>query len=231
MMLNEDKCNYMVFSRSLEPFATRITINGRKLERESQINHLGVNISQDLTWDHHISQVCKKAYSRIQMLTKLKYVGTSTEDLIELYCLHIRSITEYCSSAFHSSLTQKQSNKLETIQKTCLKVILGVMYVEYSAALEMCGLETLHDRRDHKSLQFAIKCVGHPTNKDIFPKNPSTDTHNVRNREHFKVNKTFSEYYRKSTIPYLQGRLNNYFKKLEEVNRRRGAPGRARGEG
>ena len=105
------------------------------------------------------------------------------------------------------------------------------MYVEYSAALEMCGLETVHDRRDHKSLQFAIKCVKHPTNKDIFPINPSTDTHNVRNREHFKVNKTFSEYYRKSTIPYLQGRLNNYFKKLEEVNRRRGAPGRARGEG
>ena len=45
------------------------------------------------------------------------------------------------------------------------------------------------------------------------------------------MNKTFSEYYMKSTIPYLQGRLNNYFKKLEEVNRRRGAAGRARGEG
>ena len=59
-------------------------------------------------------------------------------------------------------------------------------------------------------VQFAVKCVRHPTNKDMFPINPTTDTHNVRNRECFKVNKTISEYYRKSTILYLQ-----IFKKLK----------------
>ena len=34
------------------------------------------------------------------------------EDLIDIYILFIRSITEYCAVAFHSSLTQEQSNKL-----------------------------------------------------------------------------------------------------------------------
>ena len=73
------------------------------------------------------------------MLTKLKYVGMKTEDLIELYCMHIRSLTEYCSTVCHSSLTQKLSNKIEAIQKTCLRVILGVMYVDYNAALDICA--------------------------------------------------------------------------------------------
>ena len=67
------------------------------------------------------------------MLTKLKYIGVSTEDLIEIYVLFIRSLTEYCATAFHSSLTLEQSRDIERIQKTCLKVILGDNFV---AALE-----------------------------------------------------------------------------------------------
>ena len=82
------------------------------------------------------------------------------------------------------------------------------MYVSYEAALEMCGLEALHVRREHRSLQFALKCVRHETNKNMFPLNPSTDTHPVRNRKVFKVNKCLTESYRKSTIPKLQRRLN-----------------------
>ena len=67
------------------------------------------------------------------------------------------------------------------------------MYVDYESALEMCGLMSLHDRREHKSLKFAIKCTKNTTNKHMFPINPSIDTHIVRNREHFKVNKTHTE--------------------------------------
>ena len=83
----------------------------------------------------------------IKILTKLKFVGVSIDVLVELYCLHIRSLTEYCSTAFHSSLSQKLSNMQEAIQKTCLWVILDVVYVSYELALEMCGLQPLHERR------------------------------------------------------------------------------------
>ena len=34
-----------------------------------------------------------------------------------------------------------QSEQIERIQKTCLKVILGEMNVSYEAALEMCGID------------------------------------------------------------------------------------------
>jgi hypothetical protein len=217
MKLNEEKSNYMVFCKSKEPFATRILLNKTKLNRESQICHLGIWISEDLTWNRQITEIGKKAYPRVKLLTKLRYVGIQTEDLIELYCLHIRSITEYCSTAFHSSLTQKLSNKIEAIQKTCLRVILGVMYVDYSSALEMCGLETLYTRRENRSLRFAIKSTKHPTNRDMFPPNPSEDSHLVRNREHFKVNMCRTEKYKKSAVPVLQRRLNTHMDKLKEI--------------
>ena len=143
MKLNEAKCTYMVFSRTKTDFATRLTINNKYLERVNASKILGIWLSEDLLWNTNCKEICKKAYSRLSMITKLKYAGVSKEDLLEVYVLFIRSIAEYCSVAFHSSLTIENSEKLEQIQKICLKVILGEMYVGYTAALEMCGLKPL----------------------------------------------------------------------------------------
>ena len=129
MKINIKKSKDMVLSKKTATFATRLSMEGMPLEKAQKMIHLGVWITSDLTWQKHISEICKRAYARVKMLTKLKYVGIEEEDLIEIYCLMIRSLTEYCSTLFHSSLRKKLSNKIEAIQKTCLKVILGVMYV------------------------------------------------------------------------------------------------------
>ena len=91
------------------------------------------------------------------------------EDLIDIYILFIRSVTEYCAVAFHSSLTQDQSDKPEAIQRTCLKVILREMYVDYQSAMEMCGLETLQERRQKRCLDFAINLSNTQETEDYSP--------------------------------------------------------------
>ena len=122
MKINSSKSNYQVFSRSKENFATRLTINNEKIDRKSIVKILGVWLTEDAgCWEKNVSEICKKAYGRISMLTKLKYAGVTIEDLIEIYCLFVRSCAEYCSVVFHSSMTQEQSKKIENIQKTSLK--------------------------------------------------------------------------------------------------------------
>ena len=145
------------------------------------------------------------------MLTKLKYAGVSRDDLLEVYKLFIRSIAEYCAVAFHSSLTNEQSNKLEKIQKTCLKMILGDMYINYTAAIEMCGLQSLFDRRQSRCLDFASKCVKHPRNRRMFPLNQTSSSHPIRDKEAFHVNFARTEDYKKSAIPFCQRLLNDHY--------------------
>ena len=209
MRLNEAKSNYMVFSRSEESFATRLSVNNVTLDRLSVTKLLGVWISEDMSWSRNSKEICKKAYSRLSMITKLKYVGVSKDDLVDIYILFIRSVTEYCAVVFHSRLTQEDSSKLERIQKTCLKVILGDLYIDYQSALELCGLHTLSERRQNRCLDFAVKCLKHPRNKRIFPTNPS---HNIRVRESepFQVNFARTDTYRDSAVPYCQRLLNNH---------------------
>ena len=171
---------------------------------------LGVWICDDMSWSRNCQEICIKAYSRLSMLTKLKYVGVGVEDLLDVYILFIRSCAEYCSVAFHSSLTIEQSEKLERIQKTCLKVILGEMYVSYSAALEMSGLQTLFSRREKRCLNFSLKCLKNSRTSRLFPFRPNHDQ-DVRQSELFTVNFSKTTTYQKSTIPYCQKLLNQHF--------------------
>ena len=209
MKLNEAKCTYMIFSRTKTDFTTRLTVNGNYIKQINVSKILGITVSEDLTWSANCQEICRKAYSRLSMITKLKYAGVSTEDLIEIYVLFIRSTAEYCSVAFHSSLTIENSQKLEQIQKICLKVILGDMYISYSVALEMCGLISLSSRRKDRCLKFAQKCVKHPKLQRLFP-HRVYDQHDIRNQEVFEVNFAGSGTYMKSAIPYCQRLLNEH---------------------
>ena len=210
--MNEKKSNYMIFSRSQEKFSTRLALNGVCLEKVNATKLLGVWLTDDLSWSKNCTEICIKAYARLTMITKLKYVGTKIEDLIDIYILFIRSIIEYCSVVFHSSLTQAQEQKLERIQKTCLRVILGEMYISYEAALEMTGLQTLKDRREKRCLDFSLKCIKHPKNQRIFPRNNIKFGQNQQTREAFHVNWARTERYKESAIPYCQRLLNHHFK-------------------
>ena len=211
MKLNPTKCKYMVFSRAKIDFSTRLQIDNELIERVPSMKILGTWVSEDMSWGKNCKEICRKAYSRLSMITKLKYVGVGQEDLIDIYVKFIRSVTEYCSVSFHASLTQEQSNKLEKIQKTCLKVILGEQYTDYPSALVQCGLQSLSERRTKRCLDFALKSIKHPRNSRIFPQNSTKSDHNVRNHETFKVNFANTNSYKNSSIPYCQRLLNTHF--------------------
>ena len=77
MKLNTDKSNYMVFSRSHTEFATRISMESNTLDRVEEVKLVGIWITTYLDWEKNTHEMCKKAFARITMLTKLKYVGSS----------------------------------------------------------------------------------------------------------------------------------------------------------
>ena len=214
MRLNEEKSNYIIFTKAREDFAARLTLNEKLLERKKTTKVVGVWLEEKGGWAKNTAEICKSAYAKLSMLTKLKYAGVSVKDLVETYTLFIRSRAEYVSVAFHSSITKKQERAIERIQSTCLKVILGESYISYENALLKTGLKTLKQRREEKCLAFSLKCIKHPQLKRLFPFNGNE--HSLRNSDKFKVNFAYTENYRKSTIPYCQMMLNKHFRQKQE---------------
>ena len=191
---------------------TRLTLNDVNLERMGVSKILGLWISEDMSWYKNTREMCLKAYARMSLITKLKYVGVKRDDLIDVYKLFIRSLLEYCCVAFHSSLNLDNIQDIEKIQKTALRVIFGEDYQDYQSALRQSGLDTLHSRRESRCLNFALKCVKHPLNSRLFPLQ-QTLVNDLRQTAKFVVNFAKTDTYQKSTIPYCQMLLNEHFSK------------------
>ena len=232
MRLRESKTDYLVFTRAQNRFATRFSVNDKFIERKEVSKLLGVWLQEDGGWQTNTDQLCKKAYARMNMITKLRYAGACTEDLIFIYKQYIRTTLEYCSVVFHSSLTAKQSASLERCQAVSLRIILQDNYVSYSAALEMTALTRLSDRRQTRCLDFSVKCTKDKQNSRFFPKNPNLNNIlETRGREEFKVNFCRTQQYKNSAIPYCQRLLNEQWQHLENRENRGGTGRGGGGEG
>ena len=71
----------------------------------------------------------------------------------------VRSIFELSSVVWSSSLTQDNSDDLERVQKSAVRIILGKNFDSYEDALMRVDLESLKDRREVLSKNFAKKCL------------------------------------------------------------------------
>ena len=116
-----------------------------------------------------------------------------------------RSHLEKSSTLWHSSLTQKNINDLERVQKTAVKIILGSSKNGYKKGLLKLDIDDLKTRRKKLCLDFAKKCIKNPKLKNMFPRVYKTKCR--------KSNKYFVQYakherLKQSAIIYMQNLLN-----------------------
>ena len=89
--------------------------------------------------------------SRIWILRRLKPLGASQEELIDVYIKQIRCILEFAVAAWNSGLNKGQIGQIERVQKCALAVILDKEYISYNQALLTTNLKTLQERRKRNS--------------------------------------------------------------------------------
>ena len=85
------------------------------------------------------------------------------------------------------------------------------MYIDYPAAFEMTGLETLADRWVRRCLNFSVKAIKHERNTKLFPLKKTAGIFNTRHSEIFSVNFAATKAYRESANPFCQRLLNKKF--------------------
>ena len=208
MELNVTKTKFMVFNFTNNfQFNTRIKLGDTLLEEVKECRLLGLTLTNQLSWHQNTQNIVKKANTRMIILQKLYEFNLPTEEMLSIYILFIRCMVEYCCVVWHSSITVEEGSSIERVQKTALRIILRENYTDYSSALQLTGLDRLHDRRTKLSLTFAKKCLKNNKNEDLFPLNVKSV--NTRQHEKYFVTPARTERLAKSAVPYLQRLLNN----------------------
>ena len=90
-------------------------IGSSLIEKVSCYNLLGVHLSDNLTWNKHVTHIVKKGSMRLYAIRALKKCRLADRQLILVYCSIIRSVLEYVSPAW-AGLVQYLSDQIESIQ-------------------------------------------------------------------------------------------------------------------
>ena len=211
MKLNVKKTKAMIINMSRKhQFTTSLQLNDQTIELIDKAKLLGLHLSNDLSWDLNTQHIVKNGNMRMQVLHTASKFTSSIKDLKIIYNQYVRSKLEYGSCVWHSGLTKKQSNDIERLQKSGLRVILGKNYTTYKKALKDLNMESLKKRRQKSCLKEAKKYVKTPQLKQLFPRNKSKHVMKRRYTKRFHVNKARTKRYKNSPVIYMQNLLNSH---------------------
>ena len=213
MIINQKKTEIMKFNfrKSLD-FPPIFNICGSDyLNIVSKTKILGIVLSSDLKWHHHVDFMCQRAMKKTWLLRKLKILDLESHLLLDFYLKEIRSILEYGVPIWHSGLTKKMSKKIERVQKICVNIILclpGTNY-SYEVGCTLLGIEPLYLRRTELCIRFVQKTVAEPRHSDMFVE--TEFTYNTRNKNTLKYREFAcrNQRFYNSPLCYLTRLLNS----------------------
>ena len=121
------------------------SIESANITCEEIVKLLGVDIDFNLSFDHHISTICKKA---AQQLNVMRRIGHNLSLLNRLTIFHtfVLSSFNFCPLAWHFC-TETNTKKMEKLQERGLRFVYNDFSTSYEDLLTKAKLSTLHIRR------------------------------------------------------------------------------------
>ena len=116
---------------------------------------LGFCFGRSPNAEAHVKFLTKRLFARMWFLRHTKAAGIDEEKLVKIYCCYMRPIIEYASNVYNCLLSQELSERIEQLQKNCLRIIYGKK--SYGRLLAQAGIQSLKQRRTENFAKFARK--------------------------------------------------------------------------
>ena len=152
---NPSKTESLIISRrNNQPIHPPLYMNNVAIHSVDEHKHLGVIFSNDGSWKSHLDSILAKAWSRVNVLRKFKFI-LDRKSLEMLYFSYIRPILEY-SDIVWDNLTESLTNDLEKLQIEMARIVTGATkLVSLDKLYRETGWEKLSVRRyKHKLIKF-----------------------------------------------------------------------------
>lgn len=179
-------------------------MNNQQLIEVESHKHLGLIFSNDGTWHAHIDLIASKAWTRVNVMRKLKFI-LNRKALQMIYTTFIRPVLEY-SDIIWDNCTQYEKNELDKIQLEAARIVTGSTKLVSSARLNSeVGWENLSSRRRKHKLTLFYKMLNGITPDYLTQLVPSqvnqASMYNLRNSDNYLTIRTSSQLYYNSFLP------------------------------
>ena len=130
------KCKCMLVSRKRNANCPPMNLNNHQLEQVQCYKYLGLLLSTDLRWSHHIETICTKARKLLGLLYRQFANNTNTQVMVKFYLSLVRPHLEYGAQVWHPHLI-KDKNALESVQKFGLRICSRKWTASYQELLDI----------------------------------------------------------------------------------------------
>ena len=154
MIVNPEKHQAMVLGTANYTFSFPV---------KNSIELFGMTIDTEMDFKEHLATICNKINSQYSVMTRFGKL-VSSDTLPRLYKAFILPHFYYCSTVWHFC-NNRDSDKLETLNKRILRFISKDAVSDYTQLLSRAGTTTLENRRLQNMVLNIFKCLhlnGHP---------------------------------------------------------------------
>jgi hypothetical protein len=145
----------MIISRKIDkPDHPPLYMDSNDISTVSEHKHLGLDISDNGSLEKHIDMITGKAYKRINILRKFKFI-LDRKTLEKIYFTFVRPLLEY-ADVIWDNMSISLNKKIENVQLEASRIVTGgTRLVSLNNLYMETGWEKLKDRREkHKLVQF-----------------------------------------------------------------------------
>lgn len=202
---NPNKTESLLLSRKINrQIHPAITMNNQIITEVENHKHLGVVFQSNCTWHEHLNMIISKAWQRINVMRKLKFV-LDRKSLQCIYFSFIRPVLEYADVVW-DNCTKYEEDELEKIQLEAARIVTGTTkLVSIDNLYSETGWETLKSRRKQHKLILFYKMVNNLTpiylSSLLPPQVGNISRYNLRNQDKYQTINCKSQLYFNSFLP------------------------------
>jgi len=212
LLFGISKCIHLSFNNKSP---TSYSLNGNTLPQLHSHRDLGIQISDNLSWECHYKHITSKAYRYLGLLRRAFSNCHSVKAKMTLYITLVRSQLTYCSQLWNPYLI-KDTAALEKIQRQATKFILKDYESNYRTRLLKLDLLPLMYTLDFYDIMFLVKALKQPSNHFNIYEYISFSTVNTRSSSNNKLNHVFTS--NNYTRNFYFNRISRLWNKLPSID-------------
>lgn len=157
LKLSIKKCHYMRVSLRKSSTCATYLLSDVPLNPVASFVDLGVLVDCRLSFSGHINIIVAKAKRRASQILRC-FFSKDPNVLTKAFIVYVRPLLEYCSPVWSPSRVT-DINKLESVQRSFTKRLVGFRHMSYNNRLKLLGLDRLELRRLRADLVTCYKII------------------------------------------------------------------------
>jgi len=121
MEFHPQKCEVISITRKMKPMKYTYSLYGQELKHVDSVKYLGVTITKDLRWDHHINSITSKATNSLNLF-RCNIRVSNTRVKQTAYKTFVRPLLEYSQTVW-DTYTAAATKKLEAVQRRAARFV------------------------------------------------------------------------------------------------------------